>query len=469
SGSQGLLRARVQPPEEGPTPSVVPPHAGYRRVENQLYRVEIHEGSDGSPSFVWSRDNATVAARVVGYSDGSITIDSPGRDEALGFSRGQWVEVTNLARARLGIRGALAQLGEVSGTDLQIAHWAGDSSGLLDSPGGVVRRWDSQGAVPIFHGAWMELEDGIQVEFGFLPDTILRTGDYWLIPARTAALSLTDLDSDVPGNVEWPRLENGSPVYQLPDGIKHHTAAIALLDRVDGLWTQAYDCRALFAPLAEARPDPKPVHAPGLHVKHVRLLPRKKTKESNEDTGDGELGNDTSVAADDFLGSVVVVGFDDVPALVPATDQSVLTVTLDLPYPLSPAERDAWQLPPGQFLGTQSFDLAGVLKNAGSALHWTPDSFLVERLRPLLVDKEMPDRVRCRLALNGRALTAKDHPDRLLNGLALTRPRPDGTTEVVLPTVDDVRGADFTFWFWIERARVKSAFDDSKFDENAFS
>jgi hypothetical protein len=464
----GLLRARAQPPTADATPSVVPSHAGYRRVENQLYRVEVHEGSDGSPSFVWSRDNGTVAARLVDWSPQAITVDSPGRDGALGFSSGQWVEVTNLARPRRGEHGVLAQLGEVSGTKLQIAHWGGNPLGLFGSPGAVVRRWDSPGAVPIT-GDWIELEDGIQVQFNFEPDTFHRPGDYWLIPARTAALSLTDLDSDLPGNVEWPRGEEGVPLFQPPDGIEHHTAAIALLDRVDGLWTLVSDCRAVFAPLAGAGPAPTPVHAPGLHVKHVRLLPREKTKEMDEDTGDGELGNDTSVATDDFLRSVVVVGFDDAPAPVPATDQSVLAVTLDLPYPLSPAERDAWRLPPGQFLGTQSFDLAGVLENAGSALRWIPDLFLVKRLQPLLFDKEMPDRIRCRLTLNGRALSAKDHPDRLLNGLALTRPRPDGTTEVVLPTVDDVRGADFTFWFWIERARVKSAFDDSIFDENVFS
>ncbi|WP_053740161.1 DUF6519 domain-containing protein [Streptomyces sp. NRRL WC-3618] len=465
--SPGQLRARAQPPEARHTPSVVPPHAGYRRVENQLYRVQIHEGSQGNaPTFVWSRDNGTVAARLVGFSDSSITIDAPGRDEALGFSKGQWVEVTNLARTRRGELGVLAQLGEVSGTLLGIAHRVGDPRGLFGSPGAVVRRWDSPGAVPIT-GDWIELEDGVQVQFE--PDAFHRTGDYWLIPARTAALSLTDLDSDLPGNVEWPRGEDGDPIFQLRDGIEHHTAAIALLDRVDGLWTQAYDCRALFAPLAEARPDLKPVRAPGLRVKHVRLLPRKETNEMDDDTGAGELGNDTSVATDDFLRSVVVVGFDDVPAPVPATDQSVLTVTLDLPYPLSPAERDAWRLPPGQFLGTQSFDLAGVLKNTGSALLWIPDLILVKRLLPLLFDEEMPDRIRCRLTLNGRALTANDHPDRLLNGLALTRPRPDGTTEVVLPTVDDVRGADFTFWFWIERARIESAFDDSTFDENVFS
>ncbi|WP_405774880.1 DUF6519 domain-containing protein [Streptomyces sp. NBC_01538] len=453
SRAPGLLRARAQPPEAGPTPSVVPPHAGYRRVENQLYRVEIHEGSDGSPSFVWSRDNGTVASRLVSLSDSSITIDAPGRDEALGFSRGQWVEVTNLARTRRGELGVLAQLGEVSGTLLRIAHWVGDSSGLLDSPGAVVRRWDSQGAVPIT-GDWIELEDGVQVQFK--PDTFHRTGDYWLIPARTAALSLTDLDSDLPGNVEWPRGEDGDPIFQLRDGIEHHTAAIALLDRIDDLWTQAYDCRALFAPLAEARPDPTSVRAPSLHVKYVRLLGK-------------ELGNDTTVTVDDFLKGGIVVGLDGLPAPLHHTGQSVLTVTLDLPYPLSPAERNAWQLGPGQVLGTQPLDLAGFLKMGAGEMRWQPDGVLESLPKMMLLDNELPNRLRCRLTLNGRALTTQGHPDRLLNGLALTRPRADGTIEVLLPTVDDVRGADFTFWFWIELPRLEGAFDASTFDKNVFS
>ncbi|MGW2888157.1 DUF6519 domain-containing protein [Streptomyces griseoruber] len=453
-GPRGQLRARAQPPEADPTPSVVPPHAGYRRVENQLYRVEIHESSDGSPSFVWSRDNGTVAARLVRVSDSSIIVHSPGRDEALGFSEGQWVEVNDQARARRGLHGVLARLGEVSGTKLTVAQWEGFPPGLLGSDA-VVRRWDSPGAVPIT-GDWIELEDGVQVQFK--PDAFHRTGDYWLIPARTAALSLTDLDSDLPGNVEWPREEGGAPIFQLPDGIEHHTAAIALLDRVDGLWTRVYDCRALFAPLAEARPDPTSMRAPGLHVKYVRLT-----------TLDGELGNDTSVSFAAFLKGGIVMGFDGVPAPLHPTGQSVLTVTLDLPYPLSPAERNAWQLGPGQVLGTQPLDLAGYLKMGAGEMRWQPDGVLESLPMMVRVGKELPTRLRCRLTLNGRALTAQGHPDRLLNGLALTRPRADGTIEVLLPTVDDVRGADFTFWFWIELPRLDGAFDSSTFDKSVFS
>ena len=39
----GKLSARAEESTEADGPCVVPPGAGYRRLENQLYRVEIHE------------------------------------------------------------------------------------------------------------------------------------------------------------------------------------------------------------------------------------------------------------------------------------------------------------------------------------------------------------------------------------------------------------------------------------------
>ena len=43
-----------------------------------------------------------------------------------------------------------------------------------------------------------------------------RTGDYWLIPARTAT-----------GDVEWPRNDKKEPIAVEPHGVEHHYAPLA--------------------------------------------------------------------------------------------------------------------------------------------------------------------------------------------------------------------------------------------------
>src|SRR2546425_487035 len=68
-------------------PCLVPPVAGYKGLENQLYRVEIqYEGGLGTATFKWSRDNASVEARVVEVIDDSqIVVESLGKDDVLRF------------------------------------------------------------------------------------------------------------------------------------------------------------------------------------------------------------------------------------------------------------------------------------------------------------------------------------------------------------------------------------------------
>lgn len=54
----GCLRARVDRSEDSKDPCLTAPEAKYRGQENQLYRVEIHQGgSAGEATFKWSRDN----------------------------------------------------------------------------------------------------------------------------------------------------------------------------------------------------------------------------------------------------------------------------------------------------------------------------------------------------------------------------------------------------------------------------
>jgi hypothetical protein len=62
--STALLRARAQPETTSSDLCTIPPGAGYRRLENQLYRIEIHDaGNVNSASFKWSRENGSVVTR----------------------------------------------------------------------------------------------------------------------------------------------------------------------------------------------------------------------------------------------------------------------------------------------------------------------------------------------------------------------------------------------------------------------
>jgi hypothetical protein len=256
--SSGRMRARAQSTPQDQRACIVPVTAGYRRLENQLYRVEVHDASDnlgGGGTFVWSRENGSVVVRLDTLEGDVLTVASPGRDDRLGFVKDGWVEVLPRERALRGEPGFLARLDTPDGVRLKVAEWR-DGSPPSDTDLGdnaVVRRWESKAAVPVPEkGEWLDLEDGVQVAFE--PQGVLHTGDYWLVPARTANLRDEDTPSDVVGDVQWER-KNGEPVFLPAEGIVHHYAPIALLVRGDdGTWRPT-DCRHLFGPLTELGGD----------------------------------------------------------------------------------------------------------------------------------------------------------------------------------------------------------------------
>jgi hypothetical protein len=98
-----------------------------------------------------------------------------------------------------------------------------------------VRKWAGD-VLTIDAGVATPLDAGIEVVFS---GTTFRTGEYWLIPARTAINEET-------GDIEWPRFENKS-VPLPPRGITHTFAALA--DVMPGNPWQIEDCRPLFSPL----------------------------------------------------------------------------------------------------------------------------------------------------------------------------------------------------------------------------
>lgn len=234
----GRIAARSEPGETAATPCIVPAGAGFRRLENQLYRVEVHlSGARGTATFKWSRDNGAVVVRWESQVGAEITVSAGGRDRYLSFAAGQWVELIDDARELRGEPGTLVRIAAVDGRVLTLDTATADGPTAIASFGANprVRRWDSAGALRPTNANWLDLEDGVQIR---VAAGTYRTGDYWLIPARTAT-----------ADVEWPRAAGGDPLDLAPHGIEHRYGKLAVL-RFDGASiTSIDDCRALFPPL----------------------------------------------------------------------------------------------------------------------------------------------------------------------------------------------------------------------------
>jgi hypothetical protein len=248
AASTGQLRAQAQPGAIDEGPCIIAPGAGFRRLENQLYRVEIHADSAtaGGPTFKWSRDNGIVLAKLENIVGNDLIITDTGKDAGLGFAAGQWVELSDEDRTLRGEPGLLVELAAAQGVILTVSAWPNNTPLTMASfgAGPTVRRWDSEGALPVTTAAFVDLESGVQVQFA--PGGQYRTGDYWLIPAR----SLT-------GTVQWPRSAPDAQgqtqaLFESRHGIEHHFAALALLQRTAGVWSSnVRDCRELFPPLTQ--------------------------------------------------------------------------------------------------------------------------------------------------------------------------------------------------------------------------
>lgn len=234
--SSGRLRARGQPAQDTATPCIVPQGAGYRRLENQLYRVEIH-GTGNTPRYKWSRDNGHVVSRVrsVFTVTSQIEVEPQGRDDVLDFAPGQVVEISEPGAALRGEPGLLAAVSMEADGALTLGALPGDPALSLAgvAAGWVVRRWD--GTATVQPGQWVDLEEGVQVFFE--PGGAYRPGDWWAIPARTAT-----------ADVEWPR-QGTDPVGVPAHGVRHAYAPLAILSYTQAGGWKASDCRRVFPPL----------------------------------------------------------------------------------------------------------------------------------------------------------------------------------------------------------------------------
>lgn len=253
------------PPENDPCE--LPPSGGYRGLENQAYRVEIHDPGQpgGTATFKWSRDNASVASRVASMvSATELELQTLGRDDVLRFNSGDWVEITDDVREFSQAGGEMRRITVTEETrritftpalPASMVPGAFPSSDFPRDRNMRVRRWDQKhevlrvgagGTTPLFQdldaagsagvinvpaaGTTLLLENGVTVTFSSTGAKGFRAGDYWVFAARTADTSVEPLTN--------------AP----PRGIHHHYGRLGVWDVAAGSVT---DCRGDWPPRAE--------------------------------------------------------------------------------------------------------------------------------------------------------------------------------------------------------------------------
>jgi hypothetical protein len=179
TSNHGKLSARAEESKTAKGPCVVPPSAGYRRLENQLYRVEIHAVNAGGQikALKWSRDNGSIVTRWLDQKSSKpseLIVSSIGRDEVLAFAPGQYIEASDDQRELRGEAGILVRLANAEGQVLTLDATDANAALVLksDFPDKLnsrpnnpkVRRWDGVVTDPAI-GSWFELEDGVQIKF----------------------------------------------------------------------------------------------------------------------------------------------------------------------------------------------------------------------------------------------------------------------------------------------------------------
>ena len=246
----GKLRARARKEDNDKEPCLTSPESRYRGTENQLYRVEIHNGGTvGNATFKWSPENGSAIYPVTKVDDKVVTLEHLGRDKRFGLKPNDWVEIVDDDYVLQNRADPLLQVVEVDHENMKVTLKDPPKPDVGQDPSKhpYLRRWDhtdktgdlSDGAIIVTESSsedWLNLEDGVQVQFPLSENNghIYHTGDYWLIPARTAT-----------GDVEWPgSVEDPKPLP--PHGVIHHYAPLGLITVTKGVTAVNNDYRRKF-------------------------------------------------------------------------------------------------------------------------------------------------------------------------------------------------------------------------------
>jgi hypothetical protein len=249
--------------------------AAYTGLENQCYRIQIHQAgtpetsavpptnlANGIATFKWSRDNGSVITAVTSIANvtnsagnpaSQLTVQSLGRDQVLGFAPGNWIEILDDSTEFSQTPVELYRIDTIDfaaktitlATTLGAGFLAGDTDPSLHTR---IRRWDQSGKVYEQDGStvWWDidaqgtadipvppagtsliLENGITVSFDLRSATgRFNPGDFWTFAARTATGQIEKLDKAA------------------PRGIHHHYARLSIVSFPNS----ATDCRTEWPP-----------------------------------------------------------------------------------------------------------------------------------------------------------------------------------------------------------------------------
>ena len=173
----GTLEARTTPGKPKSDTHKISSGTGYRGLENQLYRVEIHSSGKANKgaTFKWQRDNGTIVFKATNITGKTITITGTGTDKLLGFNNEQWVEVVDDRHELLNLPGTLVKILVINETELEVIGGTAKGDPLTNDNfpqmfNPKVRKWDSAGGdipitIPSSNDGYIEIEAGIEVRF----------------------------------------------------------------------------------------------------------------------------------------------------------------------------------------------------------------------------------------------------------------------------------------------------------------
>jgi Family of unknown function (DUF6519) len=229
AGRMSVIKQAAGPSTD---PCSLTPGGGYTRLENLLYRVEVHSGAvrsdfpsiDG-PRFAiqqlnvkFSRTNASLMARVTLVSGSEITVEPASLDARAWFAPGAYAEIVNVhddvdPRAALASQ-RLFRVASASDDKILLDATAANvtATGIATDGKWFLRLWDAfpngDGLATVSGGPnslVIDLGDGLSIQFHNTNATF-RRGDYWTFAARAD------------GSVAWPETVPGTPDKMVPHG-----------------------------------------------------------------------------------------------------------------------------------------------------------------------------------------------------------------------------------------------------------